>query len=140
MTQVDFYIIGVHSKQSCQRLACTLAGKAVASQQRVFIHVGDEAEASRLDDLLWTFRDISFLPHARCDQTHDSEPVLIGFDEAPAGHAEVMINLAHPAPTCFSRFERVLEIVDPDPSLREQARERYRFYQDRGYPLHRHEL
>jgi len=140
MTQVDFYIIGDQSGQTRQRLVCTLAGKAVARGQRVFIQAADETQAGQLDDLLWTFRDISFLPHARCGDGQGDAPVLIGTSDTPDGNDDVMINLAHPAPNTFSRFQRVLEIVDPDPTLREQARERYRFYQDRGYPLQRHEL
>ncbi len=140
MTQIDFYIIGEQSGQSRPRLVCTLAGKAVARGQRVYIHAGDESQATHLDELLWTFRDTSFIPHARCGDGPAGVPVLIGMGETPAEHDEIMINLAHPAPNSFSRFQRVLEIVDPDPRLRAQARERYRYYQDRGYPLQRHEL
>jgi len=44
------------------------------------------------------------------------------------------------APPFFSRFERVAEIVTQDPQFLEALRNSWRFYKDRGYPLHKHDL
>jgi DNA polymerase-3 subunit chi len=60
-------------------------------------------------------------------------------EEAPEEH-EVMINLAHPVPSFFSRFERVLEVVPAQEEPRTLARERFRFYKERGYPLESHDI
>jgi DNA polymerase-3 subunit chi len=57
-----------------------------------------------------------------------------------AGITQILLNLDHDLPGFFSRFERVLEIVGADPGDRQAARERYRFYQQRGYELHKHDL
>jgi DNA polymerase-3 subunit chi len=51
-----------------------------------------------------------------------------------------MINLAAEVPAFFSRFERVLEVVDGDASRRAQSRSRFKFYRDRGYELATHNL
>ena len=51
-----------------------------------------------------------------------------------------MINLSEEIPAFFSRFTRVAELVDQAPTSRNLARERYRFYRDRGYSLDSHEL
>ncbi|RDJ93817.1 DNA polymerase III subunit chi, partial [Lacticaseibacillus rhamnosus] len=40
----------------------------------------------------------------------------------------------------FSRFQRLVEIVGTDASDRQAARERYRFYRDRGYEIRTHQL
>lgn len=96
-----------------------------------------------LDDLLWTFRDGSFIPHTLASASND-DPVVVGFDTSadacPGTHNDVLINLALEVPSFFSRFDRVAEIVDQDEESRSSARTRYRYYQDRGYQLSTHEL
>ena len=66
--------------------------------------------------------------------------VTIGTDVTPQTCDGVLINLAQTVPTFFSRFERTLEIVDDCDTARAQSRDRYRFYQKRGYPLQHHKL
>jgi DNA polymerase III subunit chi len=43
-------------------------------------------------------------------------------------------------PPWFGRFNRVAEPVGADEAARAAARERYRYYQDRGYTLNTHKL
>jgi len=67
--------------------------------------------------------------------------VIIGQGEEPdPEHRDLLINLSDQVPLFFSRFERVAEIVGGNEAARKQARERFRFYRDRGYPLNSHEL
>jgi len=40
----------------------------------------------------------------------------------------------------LSRFERVCEPIDQDPSVRAAGRERFRFYRERGYLLDHHQI
>ena len=58
----------------------------------------------------------------------------------PTTHTDLLINLAAEVPTFFSRFERVAEVVDTDAARRNQARERFRFYRDRGYAVETHNM
>ena len=67
-------------------------------------------------------------------------PVLIGHVDAPESINQVLINLDAAVPMFFSRFERVVEIVNQDETLRQQARDRFKFYRDRGYDLQTHNL
>ncbi len=64
MTRVDFHILPVDGKIERERWACRLAAKAWKQGHRVHVHTIDETGMARMDELLWTFRDISFLPHA----------------------------------------------------------------------------
>lgn len=144
MTQVDFYILGSDSEDARLKLACKIADKAMQQSQHVFIHAASEAEARRLDELLWTFSQGSFIPHSIIGTPPAGpprEPVLIGFGLEPVGDRwDVMINLAADVPEFFSRYQRVAEVVDGDPARRERSRDRYRFYRDRGYQLNTHQL
>ena len=98
-------------------------------------------QAQALDDLLWTFRDGSFVPHELYSPgAAEPAPVVIGCDPDPQLEPDVLINLAEAVPPCFSRFQRLAELVDADPARREASRELWRFYRDRGYPLQKHDL
>jgi DNA polymerase III subunit chi len=142
VTQIDFYIVDSDSEDARLRLACEIADQAIRQDQHVFIHSTSDAAARRLDDLLWTFSQGSFVPHSLVREAPAApppEPVIIGLNLEPVGARwDVMINLAADVPEFFSRYQRVAEVVDGDPARREQSRERYRFYRDRGYQLNTH--
>jgi len=59
-------------------------------------------------------------------------------DAAPS--CDVLLNLSDATPPAFERFERLLEVVGRDDADRQQARGRYRFYRERGYPIADHDL
>lgn len=150
MTRIDFYVLSTDNADARLRVACRIAQKAVQRRHHVFVNAADQGDASRLDDLLWTFSQGSFIPHlvaGRGLPADGGEPVVIGVadpdtaDDPPAEAGkswDVMINLAHDVPGFFSRFSRVAEVVDADPNRRNQGRQRYRFYQDRGCKLETH--
>ena len=134
MTRIDFYLLSKPQPGARQKLACRIAEKAFGLGHRVHIHTASKEETTRLDDLLWTFRDGSFVPHETDPAQPSPRAVTIGHD------CEVLINLDSEVPLFFSRFERVAEILDQNPHTRQQGRERYRFYRDRGYDLNTHEI
>jgi DNA polymerase III subunit chi len=144
VTQVDFYILSTDTDDARLRLACRIADKATQLDHHVFIHSSSDDEARQLDELLWTFSQGSFIPHRVVREGNAEpvrEPVLIGVNKAPAdGRWDVLINLGAEVPEYFSRYARVAEVVDANPTRRDQSRERYRFYRDRGYQLNTHQL
>jgi len=141
VTRVDFHILPADGKVERERWACRLAAKAWRQGHRVYIQTGSPAETRHMDELLWTFRDISFLPHAIVGDTEATGvSVVVGHEDAPPDEHEVLVNLAHPVPLFFSRFERVLEIVGAGDEAKASARERFRFYKERGYPLESHNI
>jgi DNA polymerase-3 subunit chi len=142
VTRVDFYVLGEAASGDGQRTACRIAEKAYRLGQKIYVHTSSPQSAAFLDDFLWTFRDGSFVPHALAgSEAATISPVIIGQGQDPdPAHRDLLINLADEVPLFFSRFERVAEIVAGDESTRKMARERFRFYRDRGYPLNTHEL
>lgn len=146
MTRVDFYILSEGGEHERERFACRLAEKVYRMQHRIYLHTSGAEHSRRLDELLWTWRDGSFLPHGLVDQSGDepeellAHPVLIGNGSASPPITDLLINLLHDVPPIFSRFERVAEIVSADPQGKQAGRERYRFYLDRGYPLNQHNI
>ena len=66
--------------------------------------------------------------------------MVIGWQDQLPGNYEVLINLATDIPSAADRFARIVEIVAGDQWQRDQARNRYRRYRERGYELHNHTL
>lgn len=152
MTQVDFYILTTSSDDSWLRLACRITEKARQRELQVYLHSENDVVATRLDGLLWTFSQGSFIPHRVVDRDSTppyEEPVIIGRGDLAAGSTEespmiqswdLMINMATQVPEFFSRYHRVAEVIDANPARRESGRERFRFYRDRGYELNTHNI
>ncbi len=141
MTRIDFYISPQSEELARYHVACKLTEKAYKLGNKVYIHTESSEQARQIDDLLWTFRDGSFIPHQTCSQDSEkSAPVLIGHDKDLPSEADILINLAQDIPDFFSQFDRVAELVNENPDARVRARERYKFYRDRGYELNTYNL
>jgi len=139
VTRVGFYV--VQAAESGQRLhvAARLADKAYARGHRVYINAADKPQAQALDELLWGFRPASFLPHALAGDPQ-SEQIAIGWGQDPGKHTDLLINLQLDIPAFFSRFARVAEVVTQDATSLQALRSSWRFYQERGYQLEKHDL
>ena len=137
MTEIIFYTFADNPLDVARRVAA----KAHGQGRQVMIYAPDPATADAIDRLLWTTPALSFVPHCRdSDALAGETPVLIGTRTDTLRSADVMINLHAEQPPAFARFERLVEIIGQDDAGREQGRERYRFYQARGYALQTHDL
>jgi DNA polymerase-3 subunit chi len=141
MTQVDFYILQDGQPGVLPMFTCRLTEKAFKQGHQVYINTESSEQLQQLDDLLWTFRDGSFLPHSVfAAGASDNPPILLGHAVDPDGPSDVLVNLSSEVPSFFSHFSRVAELVSGDATQLDAARERYRFYKDRGYTLNTHNL
>lgn len=139
MTEVFFYI--TEKPASPAGLAWRIAEKAARQKRRIYIHVGSDADARELDELFWRQPAGGFLPHLLADAEGAADtPVVIGHGDDPGDHHDVLINLAPSVPDFFSRFQRVAELVTGDENARKEARGRWKFYRDRGFPVQDHRL
>ena len=143
--QVDFYILEVAAEHERLRTACRLAEKAWQKGHHVFIHTESMQAARSIDDMLWTYRQDSFVPHALLRErlqvdAECLEPVLVGDGTVEPADIDVLINLAETVPPFAARSTRVAEIVAADESARRAGRSRYRDYRDRGIPIQQHNL
>ena len=139
MSRVDFYILPEGTGP--ERFACTMAKKAWSAGNRVHIHTQSEENAKSMDDLLWTFRDISFIPHEIYDGSVNEEtPVTIGFGKSFPEVSQVIINLDKEIPEFVNSFERIVEIVGGDETNKQFARQRYKQYKSGDFETHDHKI
>ncbi|MBM3407751.1 MAG: DNA polymerase III subunit chi [Betaproteobacteria bacterium] len=137
MTRVDFHFNAPDRLQ----YGCRLVRKVHRSGARILVWCEDALELQRFDQLLWTFSDADFIPHVVASDPLAAEtPVLLAAEPVDLPHHEVLVNLGRQTPPMFSRFDRLIEVVSGNDDDRSLARERWRFYKDRGYPLNAHDL
>jgi len=141
MTEISFYF-NVASRTA---YACRLLRRA--QRQGMALAVAGPAEALReIDGALWSFAASEFLAHSwieRADevpQALHAATIWLGENPIDAPLHGALLNLGSATPPAFETFERVFEIVSLDEADRDDARERWKSYARRGYPIKRHEV
>jgi DNA polymerase-3 subunit chi len=105
----------------------------------LLIYTRNAMQLDQVDRLLWSAPPTGFVPHCRAGHKLAPQTAILlsgdaGFDPASTPDHDVLINLDDALPAHFSRYERLLEIVSAgDQDDRQRARERLRFYRERGY-------
>ena len=142
MARVDFYILNQAGQHSRQTFACRLAEKAYRLENTVHIHTGNHGDADRLDELLWTFRDGSFVPHQRITNASNGQdsPISIGCKGEPVEPRDLLINLCDEIPSCAEAFPRVAELVTSDDDCKQLSRKRFAAYRDHGHTIETHNV
>ena len=142
MARVDFYVLRQSGPASRQSFACRLAEKAYRLDHRVHIHADDQASADRVDDLLWTFRDGSFVPHHRIGRAASGldSPVTVGCGDDKVEPCDLLINLCSEIPDFAEAFPRVAELVSSDAECKQLSRKRFAEYRDKGHTLETHNV
>lgn len=138
--RVDFYILAQANETAGLQFACKLAEKAYRHKQRMYIYCNDQTAAHHLDELLWTFDDISFVPHLLQGETAKYPPLInIGYSE-PTQAYPIILNLSNDVPAFYSRCKRVMEIVFGDETMRTKTRERFKHYRADSCDMHTHQM
>ena len=141
MPEVDFYILSDPEQPGLLRAACRLVEKAWSQGMRVHVLATDDEQAARMDEMLWTFRQDSFIPHERW---RGNEPpatrVLIATPACVAQDADLLVNMGADIPPWYRQCGRIAELVSADPLHKASGRERYRMYRDAGAELRTHEV
>lgn len=137
MTRVDFHF----NAPDKLHYGCRLVRKVWRARLPVLVWCDDETRLSAFDRMLWTVPANDFVPHVRAgDPLAARTPIVLAHDTDDVAFHDVLVNLGRTTPPMFSRFERLIEIVASDEDDRAAARERWRFYRDRGYPMARHDI
>lgn len=122
--------------------ACRLLRKIHLKGLRAQV-VGHSSALVQLDQALWTFSQLDFLPHC----LSNAEPSVLDVSRVlltPKAHhdwsRQVLVNLGEAVPEGFESFERIIDVVSVDDLHRAQGRERWRQYSRQGHELIRFDL
>jgi DNA polymerase III subunit chi len=132
MTRVIFYS-NVRDKQAALMI---LVRKALAKRHLVTLFAESEQAAQAYSDVLWQQDSTSFLPNVLASHALANEtPVVIDWQDEQLCQDDILVNLTQRQLTVFSRFKQLVELVGVDEQDKALARERFKFYRDRGYEI-----
>lgn len=132
---IDFYIVEANTQQT-EMYACRLLNKIYQQQRTALVVTADHSQSMRFDQLLWTFDDSSFIPHALA---HEADaPIIIHHEDTFKKH--ILVNLSGNMLQDLAGFERIIELIPQEATLRDRARERYRKYREIGCELSTHKI
>jgi len=141
MAEASFYILPSSSLSDRFIFACKLIEKAYRCGQFCYVYTDSPQHSEQLDNLLWTFRENSFIPHQIYDGQPDFEDtVLIGTQAAPEKWQKLIFNLSSKYPDDLTKTERILEILDNNEDLKQAGRQRFRQYKQDGFDISTHKI
>lgn len=138
LPQITFYILKQESSLPGQAwYACRVVEKLITEHRPIYLCLATLEEAHDLDQRLWTFSDISFIPHQLYPSTSEiTAPVIIGYPELPAPTPTTsLINLTDDFPANYGEFHQLIEVIPNQDSCKTKARERFRTYRSQGYSI-----
>ncbi len=142
MPEAIFYVLASESQIERQRFACRLIEKIYRNGQYCYVLTDSAQQSQQMDDLLWTFRAGSFVPHRlyQGDAPTECNEVLIDGEPIPENWLNIVVNLSSQPPRQFSQCEKIVEILDSSENSRLAGRQRYRFYQQAGFEITTHNM
>jgi len=121
--------------------ACKLSKAAIERGEKYIVYSPDEARASEFDRLLWSYSQLSFVPHVRADHAlAKATPIVIANANSELPHHDALLNLSDEPPPYFTRFEFLREVVSTDDDDRAKGRDRMKFYKSRGFAIQTHDM
>ncbi len=142
MPEVTFYVLNSESLYDRYLFSCKLIEKAYNSGKFCYVLLDSIEQCQRLDDMLWTFRAGSFIPHQIFTDTlpETTEQILIGIENTPESWQNLVFNLSSQMPESWQNATRVLEILDNNETTKIVGRERYRTYKNAGIEIVTHKI
>lgn len=142
--RVDFYLLSDVSSTARFSFTCRLIEKAYAENNSLLIYCETINEVMLLDKLLWTYNEQSFIPHALYSQyPNEIIPIEIASSNDLIAFPivkQILINLSEKMLDFHVNFQRIIEIVPNDESIKPIIRSRYRFYQQANYDIYTHTI
>ncbi len=142
MPSIDFYILASHGENQRLRFVCKLAEKIYREQQQAYIQTETEQQSQQLDNLLWSFRAGSFIPHQLFSgaEPNPDNSIILGTMPAPEDWHKIIINLSLQFLQVPASCQRLVEILDASETLKQAGRERYKHYKQCGHSIEVHHL
>lgn len=115
MSEILFYHL---ENQPLERVLPVLIEKSLERGWKVVVETASDERAEAIDTVLWTYRDDSFLPHARVGGSEDAQqPVLITTRPHNPNGAQVRFFVDRAVPRSGEGYQRIVFMFsghDPD--------------------------
>jgi len=111
-----------------------LLEKSLERGWRALVRTTSKERMHALDDILWSYRDDSFLAHGRADDPDtELQPILIAYDARDYDARQLLILIDRAEANSIDAFERVILLFDGgDEAALSDARARWKKFKDEG--------
>ncbi len=132
--EVSFYHL---TSLPLERALPRLVEKIYATGAKVVIFFEHKEQLERIDEVLWTYGQMDFLPHGTfLEKYPEKQPIyLTTTDENPA-NASILIQIGQKVHSSFKSFTRIVDMFEnSNPLSVQSARDRYKRYKQEGHTL-----
>ena len=134
-TQVHFFIL--NKSNDLEKSICQIIKIYYKQKYKIVVKTNDKTLLSNLDAMLWTFEQISFIPHCTRDNFDKDASVLLCDDkyDYDADNYNVLFNLNMEEKEKNNDFQIIIEIVTQNKSQKDYAREKYTYYKNNNLDI-----
>ena len=134
MTEIGFYHL---TSTSLERALPRLLERARAQGHSIVVRAGSPERVVRLDAILWTYDEASFLAHGSArDGNPWAQPIWLTERDENPNRATMLVLVDGSVGGDLSSFARCADLFDgDDPTAVEAARERWRRAREAGHEL-----
>ena len=138
-----FYIL--NKAEDLKISVCKIIKEYYKKKYKIFVSSRSNDLVNELNNLLWTFEQISFIPHCTTKNYDKNSPILLsGKDSFPETinlkKYDVWLNLNDGMEENYTDFEIILEIVSQNEEERMLSRKRYLNYQKNNFEVKHEKL
>ena len=132
--EVSFYHL---TSLSLERALPRLLEKVYATGARVVIFFDHKEQLERIDEVLWTYGQMDFLPHGTYLEKHpEKQPIYLTVNDENPGNADILVQMGHKEHPNIKSFRRIVDIFENvNPLSVQNARDRYKRYKEEGHTL-----
>lgn len=141
MAIATFYIIEENSLQDSEQghidYVIYLASYFANLGARVYINAQNKAQAEAIDEAFWQQDPEQFQAHNLIGEGPQyATPVEIGYSKLkPHRNRQLVINMANDDTNFAETFVQVVDFVPCEEKSKQQARERYKIYRQKGFEM-----
>jgi DNA polymerase-3 subunit chi len=134
-TKIVFLTLSVANKLN---VICDVTESEFSHGKTVVIYVSDEEEGKSLDNMLWSWKQSSFIPHSFIDSPSENnqDPVIITTNISDNKSYDTLILVNPSDPEYFINYKKVIDFADKyNPTKLESDRKRYKLYRDEKFTI-----
>lgn len=140
MVHLDFHV----NVDPGAAYVCRLIRKIRAADKSVLVFSRQSEKLLRLDQALWTFSVLDFIPHTILPSPRACHAPVWLADVAPDQERNILILMDDDVPEAFQawfeRFDKVIDIVTTEETDRQLGRARFKRYREAGITPNAHDL
>ena len=138
-----FYILD--KAENLKISVCKIIKEYYKKKYKIFVSSHSNDLIDELNNLLWTFEQISFIPHCTTKNYDKNSPILLSGKDSfqktiNLKEYDVWLNLDNKMEENYTDFEIILEIVSQNEEERILSRKRYLNYQKNNFEVKHEKL